>query len=280
MTSVRMLLKTILLIMLFLSMDVTLVWAWTTSIPSNNENSLKAKNVYRYFGYGSNVLPSTMKALRQISVQECVAAVLPNYELVFYGSASSSSSSNWEMKKKKGLLVETSAAFVEPCSDENNRRSAVVHGVLYTLSEEDFVKVGRTEGVPWVYRWQSCWVYPYCGDGVSAGYDALQNTDPVEAYTLVAAPTQPITFLFSPSKPPRAQAPPSASYLGLIQEGAKLWKFDRAYQEYLDSIEVATNLLGISEGVSELVLRWAERASGIERTYKIRVFDTPNLSET
>jgi hypothetical protein len=39
------------------------------------------KKVYRYFGFGSNNLPSTMKALRQIDVRpDCVsAAILPNY---------------------------------------------------------------------------------------------------------------------------------------------------------------------------------------------------------
>jgi hypothetical protein len=249
------------------------VWALTTSTPSNKGKNRKANNVYRYFGYGSNVLPSTMKALRQISVQECMAAVLPNYQLKFYGSTSTSSSSG-RGKMKNKQLVETSAAFVERCSSQNEQGDAMVHGVLYTLSDEDFVKVGRTEGVPWAYRWQRCRVYPYHGDGESAGYHAVQSVDPVEAYTLVAPPPPPTTWLVSPSSPPRSEVPPSASYLGLIQEGAALWKFDRAYQYQLDSFQVASSLLRNSEGVSGLVLRLAERAAGIERTYKIRVSNT------
>jgi hypothetical protein len=268
---------TITTLLLLLSLEATSVWGLTTSTPSKYEKNERAKQIFRYFGYGSNVLPSTMKALRQISVKECVAAVLPNHQLKFYGSSSSYSSNSNIIKgkkKKKPLLLEASAAFVEPTWNENDPRFTVVHGVLYTLSGEDFVKVGRTEGVPWAYRWQSCLVYPYRGDGESAGYNALQCTDPVEAYTLVAAP--PTTLLLSPS-PTRAQTPPSASYLGLIQEGAALWKFDRAYQEQLESIEVASNVPWISDGVSELVLRLAERAVGIERTYKIRVSNTaPN----
>jgi hypothetical protein len=177
-----------------------------------------------------------------------VAAVLPNYELKFYGS----SNNNNNQKKQ---LFETSAAFVEPSSSSSN----VVHGVLYTLSEEDFVKVGRTEGVPLAYRWQQCFVYPYVGDGESSGHHAMSTTEPVAAYTLVAPPST-----------SREQVAPSASYLGLIQEGAELWQFDRAYQEQLAAVETASNLV-VAEGVSELSLRLAERAAGIDRTYKIRV---------
>lgn len=128
-------------------------------------------------------------------------------------------------------------------------------------TQQDFSKVGRTEGVPWAYRWQRCQVYPYIGDGETAGYNAIRNMscEPIEAYTLVP-----------PNPRQMTEMPPSASYLGLIQEGAKLWKFDRAYREQLNKGEAASNLL-VKEGVSEMALRLAERASGIDRTYKIRV---------
>ncbi|KAG7337927.1 hypothetical protein IV203_022456 [Nitzschia inconspicua] len=198
-----------------------------------------------------------MKALRQICVQDCVAAVLRDYDLKFYGSSASN----------RKQLVETSAAFVEPVSSNpstssNSTTTSLVHGVLYTLSEEDFVKVGRTEGVPFAYRWQPCLVYPYLGDGESAGLHAIETTDPVEAYTLVPPSSQ--------QEPSRQQVAPSASYLGLIQEGAELWKFDRAYRDQLAAVEVASNLL-VSEGVSGFSLKLAELSAGIDRTYKIRV---------
>lgn len=201
-----------------------------------------------------------MKALRQISVQDCAAAILPGYELKFYGSGKNSG---------KQQLIESSAAFVEPCSiqsaNNNNHGTPVVHGVVYTLSEEDFVKVGRTEGVPLAYRWQQCFVYPYVGDGEMAGQDAMTSSncrsDPVEAYTLIAPPTQ---------EQPRQQVAPSTSYLGLIREGAELWRFDRDYQDQLASVEPATNLI-VSEGISGPSLQLAETAAGISRTYKIRV---------
>ncbi|KAL3921443.1 MAG: hypothetical protein SGARI_006681 [Bacillariaceae sp.] len=205
-----------------------------------------------------------MKALRQIDVTEVTAAVLPGYELKFYGSGGDSSNDSENSNPLSPLfskqLVETSAAFVQPvvdCDDGNGDGdstivSSVAHGVLYTLSENDFAKVGRTEGVPFGYRWQQCHVYPYVGDGETTGLDAMNDPQlqPLEAYTLVPPQS---------SQRRRDEVPPSASYLGLIKEGAELWKFDRAYQEQL-----------VKDGVSELVLQLAERASGIERTYKIR----------
>ena len=141
------------------------------------------------------------------------------------------------------------------------KTKSVVHGVLYTLSEQDFVKVGRTEGVPWGYRWQKCEVYPYVGDGETAGWDAVHNPQslPIEAYTLVPPNTKRMT-----------EVPPSSSYLGLIQQGAELWKFDRAYRDQLSRVKAATNLI-ISDGISELALRVAERASGIDRNHKIGI---------
>jgi hypothetical protein len=234
----------------------------------------RVAEVYRYFGYGSNVLPSTMRALRGIDVVEATAAVLPDYELRFYGMGGNGGSG----RTRHQLLVEASAAFVEPSSSSSSppptssssshssrhhRRSAV-HGVLYTLTADDFAKVGRTEGVPWGYRWQKCRVYPYDGDGDRAGEKqeelagAAQGA--VDAYTLVAPPSLMQRGL---------HVPPSASYLGLIQEGARLWKFDQSYQTHLANIEVASNLL-IRDGIAELALRLAERATGTERTYMIR----------
>lgn len=206
------------------------------------------KKVYRYFGYGSNVIPSTMKALRQIDVREVTAAVLPDYELKFQ-----------------------SAAFVRPVqvvnqteseSDTKEKRQ-VVHGILYTLTEDEFAKVGNTEGVPFGYRWQSCRVYPYQGDGKTAGMDCLEDSEAssVEAYTLVEPASR---------QKQQGSVPPSASYLGLIREGARLWKFDRDYQDKLATIQMAksSNFL-FPNGWEGPTLQLAEKAIGIDRTYMI-----------
>jgi hypothetical protein len=223
------------------------------------------KKVYRYFGFGSNNLPSTMKALRQIDVRpDCVtAAILPNYQLKFYNDAA--------------FVRQTTTTTTTSTADENENEN-VVHGVLYTLTDDEFSKVGQTEGVPFGYRWQSCLVYPYKGDGKQAGNNCLSmsmsmsmsmsssnndneennnNTNtlvssspPVKAYTLVEARQ-------------RKETSPSPSYLGLIQEGARLWKFDSSYQEQLASIETKGN------GISGILLQVAEKATGTKRTYMI-----------
>ena len=208
------------------------------------------KKVYRYFGYGSNVIPSTMKALRQIDVREVTAAILPDYELKFQ-----------------------SAAFVRPVQVANqteiegdaNEKRQVVHGLLYTLTEDEFAKVGNTEGVPFGYRWQSCRVYPYQGDGKTAGMDCLEDTEDsyVEAYTLVEPASR-------QQRDRKGNIPPSTSYLGLIREGARLWKFDREYQDQLATIPTAksSNFL-FPDGWEGPTLQLAEKAIGIDRTYMI-----------
>ena len=230
------------------------------SSPTGKVHALATpKRVYRYFGYGSNVIPSTMKALRQIEVRDVTAAVLPDFELKFQ-----------------------SAAFVRPTNKKKKSGGTdqVVHGLLYTLTEEEFAKVGQTEGVPFGYRWQSCRVYPYQGDGKKAGADCLEDPDAlsVQAFTLVE-PTPASSKQKQKRKRQREQpkasgergsAPPSTSYLGLIREGARLWKFDRSYQDELATIQTATssNFL-FPDGWEGPTLQLAEKATGIERTYMI-----------
>ena len=221
--------------------------------------------MYRYFGFGSNNLPSTMKALRQIDVRpDCVtAAILPNYQLKFYNDAA--------------FVRPTTTTTTTTTTNENEKEnksndSSVVHGVLYTLTDDEFAKVGQTEGVPFGYRWQSVLVYQYKGDGKQAGNDCLScsnninnnnnnnNTDTlvsssaVKAYTLVETRQ-------------RKETSPSTQYLGLIQEGARLWKFDSTYQEQLASIKTKGN------GISGILLQVAEKATGTKRTYMIDGYD-------
>eukprot|EP00980_Cylindrotheca_fusiformis_P008205 scaffold1736_cov127-Cylindrotheca_fusiformis.AAC.19 len=187
---------------------------------------------YRYFGYGSNVLVSTMKALRRIEPIDATAAVLPDYELRFDGSEKS--------------RLEPSAAFVRPAPGKQ------VHGVMYTLTADDFAKVGTTEGVPFGYRWKRCSVHTYVGDGEDAGSCSIKQTAPVDTMVLI-----------SPNLGDK-HIPPSPSYLGLIKEGAKRWKFDRKYQEELEAVEEARNLI-IPQGLSGILLQVAEAATGTAR---------------
>lgn len=192
---------------------------------------LSQQNVYRYFGYGSNVIPSTMKVLRQIEIREATAAILPDYELVF-----------------------SSAAFVRPSPGN------AVHGTLYTLTEDEFARVGSSEGVPLAYKWQKCRLYPYRGDGEEAGETASSNTEPVSAYTLIGLLDSDQTIV----------RPPSESYLGLIREGAKLWKFDKGYRDALETIPTATPKNPFfPKGWEGPTLELAEIATGTKRTYMI-----------
>lgn len=182
-------------------------------------------STYRYFAFGSNMVPETMKNLRDITPLSSTAGVLRDYKLRF---------------NVRGIpWVEPSAAAVERCV------ATRVHGVLYELTEDDFARVGSTEGVPFVYRWQLCEVYPYVGDGTDAGETALLTGTSVSAYTLVAG------------SPTKADIPPSKSYRDLLIDGAKLWKLDRDYVLHLENTPTAKNLL-IPEGLAKVTLQVAE----------------------
>lgn len=249
------------------------------------------KKVYRYFGYGSNVIPSTMKTLRQIEVREVTAAILPDYELKFASAAFvrpvlvENRTKNDNDNDVKGKGKDDDAMNYRhdelPCSGK------VVHGLLYTLTEDEFAKVGQTEGVPFGYRWQSCNVYPYRGDGKQAGMDCLNDPDAetlsVQAYTLVE-PTPASSQQKQRRKKEQKKRnndnnqrggrggdmPPSASYLGLIREGARLWKFDRTYQDELATIQSAkSNNFLFPDGWEGPALQVAEKATGTKRTYMI-----------
>mmetsp|Transcript_4922 Transcript_4922/g.13004 ORF Transcript_4922/g.13004 Transcript_4922/m.13004 type:complete len:249 (-) Transcript_4922:1290-2036(-) len=224
------------------SSSVALIIAafWIGAVPAASLSAATApRKLYRYFAYGSNLVPSTMMALRQLDPIDATAAVLPNYRLVFRGA------------NLPG--VESSAAFIEPCHDDATAQC--VHGVLYTLSAADFATVGNTEGVPFAYRWQSCDVFPYIGDAAYAGRDAMNGDASacLSAFTLISGRSIP-------------SSPPSSSYLGLLQEGAARWKLDDEFQRYLADVKTARNLIP-PQGTSGLLLKSAELRARKSREY-------------
>jgi hypothetical protein len=253
--------------------------ATKTSLSTNNPR----QKVYQYFAFGSNVKVSTMTALRRIEPINATAAVLPNYDLYFDGPNNSAGSGSggmkgWWQRPRPSFEIEPSAAFVTPSitssKEGNTHPQSAVHGVLYTLSADDFARVGFTEGVPFGYRWQRCTVYPYVGDGESAGSNVLKQqqqqtlesssssfvSSALEAYTLVSA-TPPTRRIDRDTSYPLPNIPPSSSYLDIIQQGAQDWALDREYQEYLKRIPTAKNLL-IPQGISGMLLQLAELAAG------------------
>lgn len=183
---------------------------------------------YNYFAIGSNMLPSTMESLRNIRDYSASAAVLRDYRLAF---------------DIPGVpCIEPSSASARYCPGQ------VMHGVLYTLSADDFAKVGNTEGVPWVYRWERVNVVPYKGDGKSAGVRALNEgvSPAIEAYVLVPTIPSPVEHI-----------PTSKSYLRILQRGASFWQLDRDYQISIGKYITADTML-ISDGLAEKWLHFAE----------------------
>lgn len=191
-----------------------------------------------------------MKNLRGITPLNATAAVLPGYDLRFDGSGGNNGGAR--------LALEPSAAFVVPSQDAD----AQVHGVLYTLTADDFARVGWTEGVPFAYRWERCRVYPYVGKaGENVGSDLLlrasQNSTDSSPTTCNAV------TLVSPKKFIERDVPPSSSYLNIIQRGARYWDLDESYQTKLASIPAAKNLL-IPGGLSGPLLQLAETIAGFQ----------------
>jgi len=185
-----------------------------------------------------------MTCLRNLEPLASTAAILEHYELAF--------------DVPGNPLLEPSAASVRRRAKEG----AVVHGVLYELTEDDFGRLGSSEGVPLVYRWEPCRVIPYVGDGKQAGHEALvrakqENATPstnaagvlsaVDAFVLMASPLL--------SRKSGKHIPPSKSYLKVLRDGAAYWNMDSNYQEQLEQVQVSR----IAPGVSDLLLQAAKR---------------------
>ena len=201
------------------------------------------------------MVPSTMTSLRNVTPLAATAAILPNYELCFDipGHPFIEPSAASVQRNPRTTTTTTTTTT----SSRNDMKC--VHGVLYTLTEDDFVTVGRSEGVPLTYIWERCHPIPYIGNNANAGQEALllqqQQEEPhgpsatEEAFVLTANP------LFR-SKPSNSMIPPSQSYLQILRDGSKYWNMDRSYQMYLQN-EIPTN--PIVPGISKQVLQWAEQ---------------------
>jgi hypothetical protein len=215
-----------------LMLGLMLPWAfsWSTS-----------PKTYNYFAIGSNMLPATMTALRGIQPLNSSAGILSDYQLAFNIAGSP--------------RIEPSAASARPAVGD------CLHGVLYELTEADFARVGSTEGIPFVYRWEACHVIPYVGNEESAGQEAIAAQEvedsSVLAYTLTS--TNPNTPTFIPTSP---------SYLRILQQGAAYWKMDRTYQNQLSETPMAKNLL-FSDGLSGSLLEAAELGVKVRKMFGI-----------
>ena len=229
----------------------------SSSSGMNNAQTPKQKT-FNYFAYGSNMLSSTMIDLRQLQPISSTAAVLPGYRLRF---------------NVPGLPgIEPSWASVEPVPyDERCDEQPVelVHGVMHTLTAQDFATVCRTEGVPFSYLLQKCSVVPYIGDGKAAGQckwesvvasststsstitRSTKNNNSnwgVSAYTLLAGP---VALL----RRREDDIPPSRSYMNVLLRGAKEFALDASYLRKLEQIQVGKTWIG--DGLAEGMLQRA-----------------------
>ena len=208
---------------------------------------------------------ATMTDLRNLRPVAVTAAVLPDHELRF---------------NVPGMpLVEPSWASVEPVvpverrrkqSTESYESGPVVHGVLYSLTEEDFEAVCRTEGVPFAYTLHRCRVVPYTGNGRDAGAralaGALENSSTAEskrpetiplgipAYTLRAGNKS------LRSQPRSVDAPPSRSYVNVLLRGAREFGLDGDYVQRLEDIPIGRTIGG--DGTAERLLDAAIQRKG------------------
>mmetsp|Transcript_12855 Transcript_12855/g.18770 ORF Transcript_12855/g.18770 Transcript_12855/m.18770 type:complete len:250 (+) Transcript_12855:83-832(+) len=210
---------------------------------------------YNYFAFGSNMALATMESLRNITPLASTAAVLPGHRLAF---------------NVPGMpFIEPSWASIEPIDSEgisNSNKNHLVHGVLYKLTEKDFVTVCQSEGVPLSYTLHRCQPIPYIGDNEKAGWDTYQKTltesnnnnkqkdaskqnvlGSVPAYTLRAGRTE-----WRKGK----DIPPSSSYMRVLVRGAREFSIDDDYICMLEKIPTGQTLIG--GGVAGAMLGMAE----------------------
>ena len=227
------------------------------------KRNTKDQKIYKYFAYGSNMALSTMTNLREIEPISYTPAILPNHELIF---------------NVPGLpFVEPSFASVEPTqlmrNDINATDVCLVHGVLYELTEKDFVTICRTEGVPFAYQLHRCKPIPYTGDGKYAGRYALENelhsqqkqenatmnTNAHQEVDMISTTTSRLAFTLRAKPLPGSvqNIPPSQEYMNVLIRGAKEFAIDDDYVQKLKQIKVGRTLFG--KGTAEKMLLAAER---------------------
>lgn len=186
---------------------------------------------YNYFAIGSNMLPDTMESLRRIDLSKSnsSAALLYDYRLAFDISTGKSAAAS---------------VRYEPGS--------VVHGVLYSLTPEDFSSLSLSEGVPLAYLWERCSVVPYTGDNDKAGEVALAQNDvePVPAFVLTTRWGR--KSVYGKARVHK-DLPSGRAYLNILKRGAAHWKLDRSYQISLTKVRTTEAFDG-----SELLMKQAQ----------------------
>ncbi|KAL1519274.1 hypothetical protein AB1Y20_022803 [Prymnesium parvum] len=145
----------------------------------------------RYFAYGSNMAAAVLTGVRRISPLEKRCGVVRDHRLAF---------------TVPGFALEPSFASCDPAKGER------LHGVCYSLTLADWLRLCASEGVPAAYRVTT--VDVHCYDGAE-----------LPAYTLSAALPLPVSL------------PPSRRYLNLLRQGAREAGLDPEWQRKLEEME-------------------------------------------
>jgi len=246
-----------------------------------------------------------MTALRSLHPVAASAAILPNHCLRFNVPGTALVEPSWaSVEPIAGGVVPQSTSTISSISGtgtgtgtmnstgnirnqqqqnsiQQENQPSHVHGVLYKLTEEDFLRVCNTEGVPLAYTVHRCRVVPYSGDAKKAGYDALLDQIVTPAPAPVPSndndnendndnairddggemPLAKSLFAYTmrASRKDWRQGndiPPSRAYLNVLIRGAHEFQLDDDYVQYLEGI-VPGNTIG--NGMAEMMLEAAER---------------------
>ena len=212
------------------------------------------------------MLSSTMKDLRKLNPIASTAAILPGYRLRFNVPGIPGIEPSWAsveaVPSSSGISTASDAFMKREGNDQSLQQSSMelVHGVMHTLTAQDFATVCQTEGVPFSYVLQKCRVIQYIGDGQVAGQCKLEKVLSttsitemnnakwgISAYTLLAGPMA----LRSRGE----DIPPSRSYMNVLLRGAKEFALDESYLRKLEEIPVGKTWIG--DGLAEGMFRRA-----------------------
>ena len=157
--------------------------------------------MHYYFAYGSNMNYNQMLE-RCPNAKYFGKGFLPDYTLAF-----TRNSRNWESA--------VADILVSPGDD--------VWGIIYTLSNEDRMKLDACEGHPTIYKRKTETIMKYNGYAVNLNNNALDNLNnydrlEVEIYEVVNK---------------QLNLTPKINYLSRLQDAAFEYCFPRAYQEKL-----------------------------------------------
>ncbi|KAL0476425.1 Ggct [Acrasis kona] len=157
-----------------------------------------------YLAYGSNMNSNTFKVRRKIKPFEfhpcTVAGYTLNFQMVGYP------------------YMEPSFASVHKITEQEKDTAVELHGVVYRITTEDYIRIRKTEGG---------------GGNDNAGYDDID----VLVKTYDGKNIWARTLIGHQDWVSNNNALPSLRYLELLRQGAKEHGISEQYQKYLLSLE-------------------------------------------